>query len=560
MKKNNIYWGILIFFLASIAYLLPNYYDPWRTVYHDFAMYGVFLCLWVKILLENNDIIINKKVIFIFIFSLALIPLLQNLFGKIYFFGDALIASIYIFSFGLAVIIGLNLRRNYKLDQILKCISAICIFVGLVSSFIILQQWLLLTNGGIWTVDIPSGGRPFANFAQPNNAASFLLLSVLATLYLYEKKIIHHLTGIGLACLLLFCLALTQSRTVWIFIVCFLIWWLCKSSCFSARLGKYAIFYFAIIFVLSAITAPYLSDLIDITLVRDVVERATSGHHRILMWKQLLYAVSQEPIWGYGWNQVSVAQLSVFEDYPIGPWTEHSHNIILDLLIWNGVPIGILIIGFFALWLWKLSKLTTSIEVFIGLAMMGVLIVHGMFEYPLEYAFFLLPMGLILGALSFDLYDKRVKFLSKNIGMVVFVSSAILLTWIFIEYSRVEKDTRLLQFELKNIGEIHAKQEVPNIILLTQLRERIRFLRIQPQKNMTQEQLDWMRKVTYRYADGINLYKYSQTLVINNQEKAAQYYLKTLNSMHQENINFESLYSVNDSLSYRWKQPKVSQP
>lgn len=558
MKKNKVYWGTLIFSLSSIAYLLPNYYDPWRTVYHDFAMCGVFLCLWVKILLENNDILINKRIIFIF--SLALIPLLQNLFGKIYFFGDALIASIYIFSFGLAVIIGLNLRRNYKLDQILKCISAICIFVGLVSSFIILQQWLLLTNGGIWTVDIPSGGRPFANFAQPNNAASFLLLSVLATLYLYEKKIIHHLTGIGLACLLLFCLALTQSRTVWIFIVCFLIWWLCKSSCFSARLGKYAIFYFAIIFVLSAITAPYLSDLIDITLVRDVVERATSGHHRILMWKQLLYAVSQEPIWGYGWNQVSVAQLSVFEDYPIGPWTEHSHNIILDLLIWNGVPIGILIIGFFALWLWKLSKLTTSIEVFIGLAMMGVLIVHGMFEYPLEYAFFLLPMGLILGALSFDLYDKRVKFLSKNIGMVVFVSSAILLTWIFIEYSRVEKDTRFLQFELKNIGEIHAKQEVPNIILLTQLRERIRFLRIQPQKNMTQEQLDWMRKVTYRYADGINLYKYSQTLVINNQEKAAQYYLKTLNSMHQENINFESLYSVNDSLSYRWKQPKVSQP
>ncbi|MCU4439799.1 O-antigen ligase C-terminal domain-containing protein [Acinetobacter lwoffii] len=521
-------------------------------------MYGVFLCLLAKILLENNDIIINKRIIFIF--SVALIPLIQNIFGKIYFLGDALITSIYIFSFGLAIMIGLNLRQNYKLNQILIFVSTFCIFVGLVSAFIILKQWLLLTNGGIWTVDVPPGGRPFANFAQPNNAASFLLLSVLATLYLYEKKIIHHLTGIGLACLLLFCLTLTQSRTVWIFIICFLIWWLWKSSCFSARLGKYAIFYFAIIFVLSAITAPYLSDLIDITLVRDVVERATSGHHRILMWKQLLYAVSQEPIWGYGWNQVSVAQLSVFEDYPIGPWTEHSHNIILDLLIWNGVPIGILIIGFFALWLWRLSKLTTSIEVFIGLAMIGVLIVHGMFEYPLEYAFFLLPMGLILGTLSFDLYDKRVKFLSKNIGMVVFVSSAILLTWIFIEYSRVEKDTRLLQFELKNIGEIHAKQEVPNIILLTQLRERIRFLRTQPQKNMTQEQLDWMRKVTYRYAEGINLYKYSQTLVINNQEKAAQYYLKTLNSMHQENINFESLYSVNDSLSYRWKQPKVSQP
>ncbi|MEZ2773896.1 Wzy polymerase domain-containing protein [Acinetobacter pseudolwoffii] len=558
MKKNNVYWGALLFLLASMAYLLPNYYDPWRTVYHDFAMYGVLLCLLVKLLLENNDILINKKVIFIF--SLALIPLLQNLFGKIYFFGDALIASIYIFSFGLAVIIGLNLRRNYKLDQILKFISAICIFVGLVSSFIILKQWLLLTNGGIWTVDVPSGGRPFANFAQPNNAASFLLLSVLATLYLYEKKIIHHLTGIGLACLLLFCLALTQSRTVWIFIVCFLIWWLCKSSCFSARLGKYAIFYFAIIFVLSAITAPYLSDLIDITLVRDVVERATSGHHRILMWKQLLYAVSQEPIWGYGWNQVSVAQLSVFEDYPIGPWTEHSHNIILDLLIWNGVPIGILIIGFFALWLWKLSKLTTSIEVFIGLAMIGVLFVHGLLEYPLEYAFFLLPFGLILGMISFDLKDKDTIFFNKNIGIFIFTAGFILFTWIILEYRTIEKDMRLAQFELKKIGTLHAQHDTPNVVLLTQLREHIRFLRTQPEENMSQEQLDWMRKVTYRYADDINLYKYSQTLAINNQEKAAQFYLKTLNRMHQENINFESLYSVNDSLSYRWKQPKVSQP
>ncbi len=558
MKKINLYLCTLIFILATFSYLLPNYYDPWRTVYHDYLMFTVFLLLFIKILIDHPNLQINQKIIGTFIISL--IPLIQNIFGKIYFFGDALIAFIYIFSFGLAVLIGSNLRRNLELDKIIIFISVVFICAGLISSFISLKQWLLLSNGGIWSVDLPPGGRPFANFAQPNNCASFLLLSALATLYIFEKKIISHLPAIGLIILFFFCLALTQSRTAWFFVICFLIWWFWKKSLFSTRLSKYLIFYPLGILILSIFAIPYLSSLLGVISTSDIITRVTTGYQRIPMWYQMLLAISKEPIWGYGWNQVSVAQLSVYLEYPTNVWTEHSHNILLDLLIWNGVPIGSLIIVFFSIWLWQLSKLTNSVELFIGLAMIGVLIVHGMFEYPLEYAFFLLPMGLIWGAISFDLYDERVKFLSKNIGMVVFVSSALLLTWIFIEYSRVEKDTRLLQFELKNIGEIHAKQEVPNIILLTQLRERIRFLRTQPEENMSQEQLDWMRKVTYRYADGINLYKYSQTLAINNQEKAAQYYLKTLNSMHQENINFESLYRINDSLSYRWKQPKVSQP
>lgn len=65
------------------------------------------------------------------------------------------------------------------------------------------------------------------------------------------------------------------------------------------------------------------------------------------MWHQMLLAIKEQPLLGYGWNQVGVAQLSVYLDYPTTEWTEHSHNILLDLLIWNGIPLGILIIGFY---------------------------------------------------------------------------------------------------------------------------------------------------------------------------------------------------------------------
>lgn len=556
MKKNNVYWGALIFCLASIAYLLPNYYDPWRTVYHDFAMYGVLLCLFAKILLENSDILINKRIIFIF--SVALIPLIQNLFGKIYFFGDALIASIYIFCFGLAVTIGLNLRRNYKLDQILIFVSAVCIFVGLVSAFIILKQWLILTNGGVWIVDMPPGGRPFANFAQPNTCASFLLLSYLASLYLFEKKILNYCSGISLVCLLLFCLALTQSRTVWVFILCFTVWWLWKSPLFSPRLTKCSIGYCLAFFILAVLSIPYLSAILGGISTSDIVTRATTGYLRIPMWKQMLLAILNEPMWGYGWNQVSVAQISVYLEYPTREWTEHSHNILLDLMIWNGIPIGVLIIGFLSYWLWQLSKIANSLEVFISLSMIGVLIVHGMLEYPLEYAFFLLPAGLILGLISFDLTSLKVIHVSKSLGITIFIGGISLFIWIFIEYRSVEKDFRLLQFELKNIGSLHAKNEAPDIILLTQLKERIRFLRTEPLKNMDQEQLDWMKQVTYRYGTGINLSRYSQALLLNGQTKSAEKYLKILNELHGANENIDSLFNSNDSLSYRWKQTQVT--
>jgi O-antigen ligase len=558
VKKNNIYRSTLIFCLTSIAYLLPNYYDPWRTVYHDFTIYGVLLCLLIKILLENNNILINKRIIFIY--CVALIPLLQNLFGKIYFFGDALIASIYIFSFGLAVTLGLNLRRNYKLDQILIFFAAIFIFVGLVSAFIILKQWLLLSNGGIWTVDMPPRGRPFANFAQPNNCASFLLISSLATLYIFEKKIINYFSAILLAGLFIFCLALTQSRMVWVFSFCFLIWWFWKSPLFSTRLTRYSIGYYLGFFLVALLSIPYLSDLLGVTSTSDIVTRATTGYLRIPMWNQMLLAISQEPLWGYGWNQVSVAQLSVFLDYPTTEWTEHSHNIFLDLLIWNGIPIGTLIIGFLSYWLWQLSRRTNSLEVFISLSMIGVLIVHGMLEYPLEYAFFLLPVGFILGLISFDLNSEKIIHLSKNLGVMIFISAISLFIWIFIEYRSIEKDFRLLQFELKNIGSLHAKHEAPDIILLTQLRERIRFLRTEPLKNMTQEQLAWMKQVTYRYGTSINLHRYSQALLLNDQNILAREHLKILNELHGVNETVDSLFNSNDSLSYRCNQQQVSKP
>jgi O-antigen ligase len=545
------YLYLSIFLLGCLAFILPNRYYPWLSAYHEFSIYLLFLIAFILLIRNKNKIFIDRYIAVVFVISV--IPLVQYIFGKIYFWGDALIATIYVFSFACSIMLGLNLTTQVNKQQILIFISSIFIFAALLSSYMMLQQWLLLTNGGIWVIEVPHN-RPFANFAQPNNCATFLTISLLAVWYLFEQRKINYMTGTSLACLFLCCLALTQSRSVWVYAICFVVWWYWKFKPLDTRLKKNSILYFLGIFVGFIYALPIVSHNLGLIGVSDVVERATSGYLRIQMWNQLLLALKQEPIWGYGWNQVSVAQITVFSNYPTTEWTEHSHNILLDLLIWNGIPIGTLIVVFFAYWLFKLSQLAHTIENFIALAMIGAVISHGLLEFPLEYATFLLPVGFLIGYVYADHSFQSVINLSKKKLISCYCVSVVLYGIIFYEYLIIENDTRLVRAEILNIGKMHVTRSAPNILSMTQLSERIRYIRTPPEKNISEDELLWMKKVTYRYATPNNLYKYAQVLLLNNQEEKSKHYLDILNRLYSKNIEFNSLYSIRDSNAYQWKK------
>lgn len=546
---------VAAFFLA-LAWLLPNHYRPWLAAYQDGCIFFALIILTVYLLNNKRINIPNFSFFLIFI---TFIPILQNVFGFIYFSGDSIISSFYIFGFFIAFIVAYNLLSKSKRNNVFICLYSVVLIVSIISVWIQLRQWLLF-EGNIWTVDLPPNGRPFANFGQPNNCATFLCMGLMACLYLYEKKYINQFCGVLLTSFILFGLTLTQSRTAWAFTLAFLIWWFWKTRYFQTRLSKYSIFHFVGIFLFFIFTVPYISDSLGVTNTTDAVTRASSGYLRIPMWHQMLLAIKEQPLWGYGWNQVSVAQLSVYLDYPTTEWTEHSHNILLDLLIWNGIPLGLVIIGFFTWWLYRLSQLAISIEPFIALSMVGAVLVHAMLEYPLDYAFFLLPVGFLLGLVQAQ--DKTISVIEvpRKIVASLWVIFVILYIWIFVEYQMIEKDVQLVRFEAFNIGTLHAEQAAPDVILLTQLREQIRFIRTQPKENMTPEQLDWMRKVTYRFSTSANLYRYAQALALNHQPELAKKYLLILEKLHGQKYPFESLYQVNQSLAFEWQNKTGSKP
>jgi hypothetical protein len=49
-------------------------------------------------------------------------------------------------------------------------------------------QWLNLDQHLYGVMELRAGNRPFANFAQPNNMSTFLVMGLMACLYLFEQQ------------------------------------------------------------------------------------------------------------------------------------------------------------------------------------------------------------------------------------------------------------------------------------------------------------------------------------------------------------------------------------
>lgn len=334
-------WSLVIaVFFMVFSFLAPNHYVPWLTSHSEFAIFAALMSLFFFTLFKQKLIIPQFILFYLFI---LIIPTIQFLSNRLFFFGDLLIIFVYIFGFFLSLLIGFNIKNQHidKSENIYVVLSSIFVFASLSSVFLQLMQWLLLANGQFWLVDFPIWGRPFANFAQPNTLATFLSIGLIAVLYLFEKKYFNNFTAILISCLIIFGIALTQSRTAWVFAFVFLFWWLWKATKIPTRINTRQILSFIGFYIICIATLPYISSYLGVTGIADGLTRATTGLNRIAMWHQMLLVIKNQPWFGYGWNQVGVAQVMITLEYPVREYTEHAHNIILDIFIWNGIPIGL---------------------------------------------------------------------------------------------------------------------------------------------------------------------------------------------------------------------------
>lgn len=552
-----------------LAWLVPNHYPPWLS-FHGESLMFVALLAWT-LARAGRGIPQPVDYLSFVVLSLLLIIGWQWASGLIAYRGDAVVSSLYLLGFWLAWQLGISVaaepaQRSLALDLFawLLVVAAAC------STYAAVAQWLSqeLRFGGLILVSSP-GMRPYGNLAQPNQLASLLLMGIVMAVWLFHRKRLQLWQFVALVSWLSWGLTLAESRAAWLsaWVLGSVLIWRGRSIWPRASWQVVITWWSGLILMRAA--WPWLQQALLLagphTGFRSL-EVMVQDNGRLPLWHQLLAGIYESPWWGYGWRQTIAGHKAGTAHVGGGQMTDYAHNIILDLALWLGLPLALLFISAAAWWLWRaLRRAETPTELLLLGATIPVM-VHSLVEFPFAYAYFLFPLAWLLGALAATQAAQagaapksRGRWPGHRLTAGVGLLFAGLSFWIASEYLLIEEDYRVLRFELRNVGTRPTGYHMPQPILLDQLGAILQQGRVQPHPEMSDEELEAMRRLLRNYNWSTLQAKYIAALMLNDRAQEAHQELFHLRQ-HYGTASYEDAWAYLQQLAIQYEQLQGLKP
>lgn len=507
----------------SMSWLIPVHQIPWMS-FHSDALTALILLLPAWLILLKTDINFKLDALCLAV-TLCIINIWsQYLFGKIASFGVAWIYSLYFIGFLLAILTGRAWQKHTP-NQCSDFIFLSVLLGGLLSVGIQLCQ--LLDVGFTGSFVLPSNSsRYFANLGQPNQLGSLLILSILACAWFHIKNSINGAVLMALAIILTFGLAMTGSRTGWLnmtILACGLFFYKDKTTArklFSSSIWLLAFYYSSVYFQPWLFIKKLLGHAVD-----DVGVRATLvDDARLDIWKGLITSHHDYFFSGYGWGQIAHSQtFYINQQLDMGNMIIQSHNIFLDIILWTGVPFSLILFGLFFFWTFKLIYKLDDIRVLLMIFSLLVLFIHSMLEFPLHYAYFLLPAGLMAGVVSQSTNAIAIKIPKFIIALLIVLSTTAYSVTIK-DYIIIEEGFLGLRFKQNNIQGV---DEFPadSVMALTHLRDYIIFTTSDPTLNHSNADISLGREVVASFPSALSIYNLAAILAFSGNSQEAEFWL-----------------------------------
>jgi hypothetical protein len=329
-----------------------------------------------------------------------------------------------------------------------------------------------------------------------------------------------------------FGLVMTQSRTGWLFLAVLLLWWFAGRR--YLRLRAQPVIAGLALFGVGVWAWAPLNELLLLAQPQASLGGRADSELRLGVWRALLEAVGNAPWFGWGWNQVPVAQLSVAFEHDAGHRAFHNaHNLLLDLAIWVGLPLALLIVSLCVYWLTRQARRCDDGARWALLLAIGAIGVHAMTEYPLNYAYFLLTLGLLAGTLQGSVPVGPTWRAPRGSFLLPWSACLGMLVWTGAEYMKVEESTRDIRLLLSGIG-IDKVSHVPppQTRLLDAWREYHRFRITPARRGMSAEELAWVRNVAQRHPYPSTLVRYALATGLNGHAEESLRVLTAICNIH----------------------------
>jgi len=424
MRLQGITYTRMSLIFIGLMWVLPflNYHHQYPLTTFDQEWWSALLGVLALAALLTSDYWHQPEIPRIVQLPAGLIALvlLQSALGLIAYREQALLYLLYFMLGLLLMMLGAHLRRHFGIEK-MALVLAVCLLFGAESSALIgvLQHFGWHTPlDSVVVVQMSAG--VYGNLAQPNHFANYIAMGLASLGLLFQQRKLPVSMVVVLASPLLLVMTLSGSRSSWLYLLMFtlLSWWCAR------RLSELRPLFWYCLLLLAGFAL--MHGLVELPFMQgtaknyDIMQRmfgdARSGGIRLYLWHEAWLIFRQSPVFGAGFGQFA------WQHFQLGPQLHRSniaglynnaHNLIFQLAAETGMA-GLLVLFIsLGIWLRGLRRAVLTAAHWWAYAILAVLAIHSLLEYPLWYMYFFVIAAILLGALDETHYPLQLRRTGK---------------------------------------------------------------------------------------------------------------------------------------------------
>ena len=392
---------VLPFLYYHHALPLPAFYQEWGA-----AMLG--LCAMP--LLVTQRFWQQPKIprIVLLPAGLTLLVLVQFALGRVAYFDQALLFALYMLWVALLIMLGHRLREELGLPALATALAVFLLLGAELNALVgVLQhyRWHIFLDAVIMAkVSV----AVYGNMGQPNDFANYVTLGLVSLGLLHTRWRLRAWQVVLLAAPLLFVLTLSGSRSTWLYLLCMVgmaFLWSRRNKSNQTLLYYSLLLLIGFVLMHLVVQIPWLAGSSgSITSAQRLFfdEGANDSNSiRLRLWREAWLIFTQFPWLGAGFGQFA------WQHFQIGPVSHNNfgpewqaHNIIMQIAAEMGLAGLLILFSTLALWFWQARSEQRTPYHWWGCALLVMLAIHSLLEFPLWFAYFLGVAALTLGMLD----------------------------------------------------------------------------------------------------------------------------------------------------------------
>lgn len=352
--------------------------------------------------------------------GLLLLGMVQFVLGRVGYFDQILLFALYLLWAALLMMLGQRLREEFGLPALATALAAFLLVGAELNALAgVLQnyRWHTFLDA---VVTAKISVAVYGNVAQPNHFANYITLGLISLGLLHMRSLLRAWYVALLTMPLLFVLVLSGSRSVWLYLLFMagMAWWWQRSDKSCLPLLRYTLLLLLGFGLMHGVVQiPWLEGASgSVTTMRRLFGEGASGSIRLYLWREGWQIFTQFPLLGAGFGQFAWQHFQfgpVLRNTNIVGLYNNAHSLVTQIAAEMGLAGLLILLGTLAMWLIQCNRVQRTVYHWWGYALLGVLAIHSLLEYPLWYAYFLGVAALTLGMLDTTTYRLKLRFLGR---------------------------------------------------------------------------------------------------------------------------------------------------